>query len=80
MNAYPYFGPLADKETRKAEILKILAAGKVVRFSIGTIWKDVDRFEPDDCGDLEAFRRSENARSPFVCWEAAGYSIEAVER
>ena len=74
-----YFGPLVDKEERKTEILEILSRGKAVRFSRENTWKDINEFKPDDLNDLIAFRRSENTMAPYICWDAAHYTITEVD-
>jgi hypothetical protein len=78
MSKYLYCGPLVSKEERMAEIKAIIASGKAVRFTNGTITKDVKDASIDKEGDMTAFR-TQNAQVPHVCWDAAYYSIRAVD-
>jgi hypothetical protein len=60
---------------RELQIRKTLALGNVVRFYRGDLWKDIDKFEPDEMGDVLAFRMSANCVSPYVCWTSTDYEV-----
>lgn len=52
----------------KARCEEIFAAGKAARFihEGGDVWKDVKEWNPDEEGDLKAFRTSDSCESFFV--------------
>ena len=70
-------------EDRRAHILEILNNGMAVRFHYrrpggASFYKDVIDFDPDEDGDIKAFRQSGGA-TDWVCWQAMELGLEEVE-
>jgi hypothetical protein len=70
-------------ESRIGFIESALADGKAVRFhyypeSSHGFTKDINTFEPDEMGDLKAFRRT-GGSTDWICWQSPFLSITAVD-
>ena len=63
---------------REKKIKDILSRGKIVRFTMDEVIKDVNEWNIDADKDLIAFR-IENAASSFVCWWSDDYEISEIE-
>lgn len=68
-------------EIRKKQIKDILASGKAARFHFDllNITKDVKEWNPDEDGDLTAFRKCSNSKTNFVFWPGNVYEVTAVD-
>ena len=68
-------------EIREKQIKDILASGKVARFHFDllNITKDVKEWNPDEDGDLSAFRKCSNCWTEFVFWSGNVYEVTAVD-
>lgn len=76
-----YVKEVRDQEERLEQIKEILGRGKIVRFTniFTGLTKDVNSWNPDEDGDLAAFRSS-GGKTKHVCPTASQYVISEIDQ